>query len=37
VAARVSPEVVRRAGDTVTLTAAMHHMHLIDPATDKVV
>jgi multiple sugar transport system ATP-binding protein len=37
VSARVSPDVVRHAGDSVTLTAAMNHMHLIDPATDKVV
>jgi multiple sugar transport system ATP-binding protein len=36
-AARVSPDVVRRMGDPVTLRAAMHHMHLIDPATEQVV
>ncbi|HKJ00361.1 MAG TPA: sn-glycerol-3-phosphate ABC transporter ATP-binding protein UgpC [bacterium] len=37
VSARVSPDIERHSGDLVTLTAAMNHMHLIDPATDKVV
>jgi multiple sugar transport system ATP-binding protein len=37
VSARVSPDVVRAAGESVALNAAMAHMHLIDPATEQVV
>ena len=37
VSARVSPEREHRSGDAIALTAAMHHMHLMDPATNRVV
>jgi multiple sugar transport system ATP-binding protein len=37
VSARVSPEIARARGDDVMLTAAMHHMHLMDAATGKVI
>jgi multiple sugar transport system ATP-binding protein len=37
VSARCSPEVARASGEAITLFAAMNHMHLIDPESERVV